>query len=68
MHIGFVEAAVIILVAIALIKPENLKGYVKNFYRAMNTFKDARAEVQKEVDDLTASIKETKEDIAEAIK
>lgn len=57
MRIGLPELIVIIIVAIALIKPEKLRGLMKNAAKAMKILKEE-----------TSKMNETVEPIKEAVK
>ena len=49
MRIGFTEILLIIIVAMALIRPDKLKEYSKTLGKAFKTFKDEKDKVEAEI-------------------
>lgn len=49
MRLGIAEIALIVILAIALIKPEKLKEYMKSMRQAFSKVKEVRKEVDEEI-------------------
>ena len=65
MRIGLVELIVIVIVAIALIKPEKSRGIASNVGKAMKIIKEENAKLNKEV---IEPVKETVEPLTQPLQ
>lgn len=65
MRIGLVELIVIIIVAIAMIKPEGLRGLASNIGKALKIIKEENEKLNK---DIIEPVKETVEPITKPIQ
>lgn len=65
MRIGLVELIVIIIVAIALIKPEKLRGLASNIGKAMKIIKEENEKLNSEI---VNPVKETVEPITKPLQ
>lgn len=65
MRIGLTELIVIIIVAIALIKPEKLRGITSNIIKAMKIIKEENDKLNKEV---IEPVKETVEPFTQPLQ
>ncbi len=65
MRIGLVELIVIIIVAIALIKPEKLRGLASNLGKAMKIIKEENEKLNNEI---VNPVKETVEPITKPLQ
>ena len=67
-RLGIAEIIVIALVAIAFIKPEKLKDYMKALKEASKTFGETKKQLEEEAKDIVEPVMDTKEDIESAMK
>ena len=65
MRIGLVELIVIVIVAIALIKPEKLRGIASNIGKAMRIIKEENDKLNKEI---IEPVKETVEPLTQPLQ
>lgn len=65
MRIGLIELVVVIILAIALIKPEKLKGLASNLGKALRILKEENTKINK---DIVEPFKETMKPITEPIE
>ncbi len=65
MRAGLIEIIIVGLVALALLKPENMKEYIKSFYRTLNVAKEAKKEFDAEI---TQPINDIKDDVVSSVK
>ena len=68
MRLGIAELIVIALVAIAFFKPEKLKDYMVAIGKASKTYKETKADLEKEAKGIVDPIIDMKEDVSEAMK
>ena len=75
MRIGLTEILVIIVVALAILKPEKLGEYCKNISKALKEITNKKEEVKEAAEPIIEPIKETmkpvsdlKEDIDKSVK
>lgn len=68
MRLGITELIVIVLVAVALLKPEKLKDYMAYMKKAAKTYSDTKKEVSSEVQEIVDPITDTNKELQSALK